>query len=99
MAFGKNSRIEELITCVICREWYDEPRLLPCSHTYCLKCIDKIATLNSDEFSCPQNDGCGVSKNDIPSLTPNKAIQDLVALYGMRNYILTKSALRQEFVF
>ena len=28
--------------CVLCSEVYKNPRLLPCSHTYCLKCLERL---------------------------------------------------------
>jgi len=30
--------------CVLCSEVYKNPRLLPCSHTYCLKCLERLGT-------------------------------------------------------
>lgn len=41
--------------CVICMEPYTDPRLLPCLHTYCLKCIEgwSLDRQPSDEMQCP----------------------------------------------
>jgi len=38
--------LEEVTECPICTEVFTDPRVLPCIHTYCLKCIE----------------GCGVDK-------------------------------------
>lgn len=31
--------LEETLTCPICLDLFDDPRLLPCSHTFCSKCL------------------------------------------------------------
>lgn len=31
--------LEETLTCPICLDLFDDPRLLPCSHTFCWKCL------------------------------------------------------------
>ncbi len=82
MASSNKVTVEDLITCVICHDLFDDPHLLPCSHTYCYKCIDKIASVNKDQFECPLRDGCKILKKDIGSLPLNRGIRDLVELYG-----------------
>lgn len=37
------TELEGITECPICAEIYDDPRTLPCLHTYCLKCIEKYA--------------------------------------------------------
>jgi len=64
--------LDDITECPICTEVYTDPRVLPCVHTYCLKCIegwskdkqpgDKLACpLCRKEFTLPSN---GVS--DLP---------------------------------
>lgn len=44
--------IEESLTCPICLDLFDDPRLLPCSHTFCCKCLHP--TINNRSFAkCP----------------------------------------------
>ncbi|CAF3340701.1 unnamed protein product [Rotaria socialis] len=43
---------EETLTCPICMDLFDDPRLLPCSHTFCCKCIHSIAH-NRSFVTCP----------------------------------------------
>ena len=43
---------EREVTCAICLEHYTEPKVLPCLHYYCKKCILKLA-LKNNPFSCP----------------------------------------------
>ncbi|CAF0981112.1 unnamed protein product [Adineta ricciae] len=43
---------EETLTCPVCLDLFDDPRLLPCSHTFCCKCLR--STINSHSFvTCP----------------------------------------------
>ena len=48
--------LESEITCPICQEHYTEPKVLPCLHYYCKKCILKLAlrTQSGKSFHCPK---------------------------------------------
>ena len=48
--------LESEITCGICQEYYNEPKVLPCLHYYCKKCILKLAlrTQSGKSFHCPE---------------------------------------------
>ena len=48
--------LESDITCPICQEHYTEPKVLPCLHYYCKKCIFKLAhrTQSGKSFHCPE---------------------------------------------
>ena len=49
-------QLEKEITCAVCQEHYTEPKILPCLHYYCKKCILKLAlrTGSKQHFSCPE---------------------------------------------
>ena len=52
----KGKSLEELerdITCTVCQEHYTEPKVLPCLHYYCKKCILRLA-LTNQPFPCPE---------------------------------------------
>ena len=40
-------------TCSVCLEQFSEPKILPCCHTFCLKCLEKIVSEKA-EITCPQ---------------------------------------------
>ena len=48
--------LESEITCPICQEHYTEPKVLPCLHYYCKKCILKLVlrTQSGKSFHCPE---------------------------------------------
>ena len=59
MAEGKDSGVKDLeeeITCGICHEYYQEPKVLSCCHYYCKQCIHRLAlrTGLDKPFSCPE---------------------------------------------
>jgi hypothetical protein len=80
MASNQGVKIEDLITCVICKELFDDPRLMPCSHTYCYKCIKHIAS-GDGQFECSHRDNCKILQHDIDTLPLNQDMCGLVELY------------------
>lgn len=49
--------IKDIIECCICNEVFTDPRTLPCMHTFCLGCLQKIDLQSSKKagqtFPCP----------------------------------------------
>jgi len=76
MASNNFASVENLITRDLCSKQYDDPRLLPCLHTYCFNCINK------HHFQCPSCDGIKMTQNDIDSLPSNRMIIDIIELYS-----------------
>ncbi len=82
MASNDLTSVEDLITCSFCSKLYDDPRLLPCLHSYCFRCINSIISNNKNHFICPI---CGENETtqiDINSLPSNVIIHDIIELYG-----------------
>ena len=48
--------LEKDITCAVCQEHYTEPKVLPCLHYYCKKCILNLALRRgtNQRFPCPE---------------------------------------------
>jgi hypothetical protein len=80
MASGKTLPVQNLISCAICLEHFNDPRLLPCSHTYCLQCIRQMASVNNGLFECPLRDGTRIDQKCIDSLPLNRIVRDIVEL-------------------
>ena len=50
--------IEDDIKCKVCSKKFKEPYLLPCEHSYCKECIEKLEKVRDNEFNfynCPAN--------------------------------------------
>ena len=47
-------KLEEQLTCTICFDLYNDPRTLPCFHSYCLKCIQHLPVDEEEnQITCP----------------------------------------------
>ncbi|XP_061493173.1 tripartite motif-containing protein 59 [Rhineura floridana] len=45
---GEMHHFEEELTCSICYSIFDDPRVLPCSHTFCRNCLESVLQLSSN---------------------------------------------------
>ena len=62
-------RVEDEITCPICQDHFDKPKILPCCHYYCKKCIERLVLSagHNRAFACPE---CR-SETVLPQNDPN----------------------------
>ncbi|CAH1248249.1 TRIM2 [Branchiostoma lanceolatum] len=53
--FPEDEFDEDSLTCPVCQELYKDPKLLPCLHTFCRKCLETWAAKQSAgrKFTCP----------------------------------------------
>ena len=53
---GAVKDLEKEITCAICHEHYQEPKVLPCCHYYCKQCVYQLALRRGldQPFPCPE---------------------------------------------
>ena len=55
---AKSDRLKDLereITCPLCLETFEDPRMLPCQHIYCKSCLDLLASQNGNvSITCPE---------------------------------------------
>ena len=49
------NQLDDITECSICTEEYTDPRVLPCGHTFCLKCIETWSKNKhpGDNLACP----------------------------------------------
>ena len=64
------------LKCSICLELFSDPRVLPCLHTYCLKCLQGLVSDQKSDISCPQ---CR-AKHEIPKRDVANFLCDLSIL-------------------
>jgi len=73
-------KVDDLISCAICLDHFDDPRILPCSHTFCLRCIHQTASSNQGQFVCPMRDGTRIGRDCIDSLPVNRHVREMVEI-------------------
>ena len=64
------------LKCSICLELFSDPRVIPCLHTYCLKCLQDLVSDQKSELSCPK---CR-TKYEIPKGGVGSYLSDLSIL-------------------
>ncbi|CAH1268140.1 TRIM2 [Branchiostoma lanceolatum] len=69
MASGVANKIkEEFLMCQICFEDYHEPKVLPCQHTFCKKCLGKMVA-KMGKLTCPNcRRECLLPQNGVEGL-------------------------------
>ena len=74
----QKQQLENLIKCAICLKDFKDPRILPCSHTFCLECIQQTAASNGGRFECPLRDEAKIEQDHINSLPINRVLPGIV---------------------
>ncbi|XP_038574644.1 E3 ubiquitin-protein ligase TRIM8-like isoform X2 [Micropterus salmoides] len=50
----EKTKLEEMLTCPVCRDIFKDPRQLPCGHSMCKGCLDNVIDHSSDTLlPCP----------------------------------------------
>ncbi|XP_066264936.1 tripartite motif-containing protein 2-like [Branchiostoma lanceolatum] len=69
---------DKFLTCDICQNIFDDPRILPCHHTFCARCLGKWCKGKS-EFTCPTcRQEVTLKEAGISSLPSNFHINKLI---------------------
>ena len=77
----------EDLTCTVCLEEFKEPKLLPCCHTFCKGCLERILEKCSEKkrVSCPQ---CR-AEHEVTGSGPSAFLTDFTVLQAFRIRKLT----------
>jgi zinc finger of C3HC4-type, RING/B-box zinc finger len=77
-------QLDDICECPICSGVLDDPRSLPCIHTYCLKCIEEFGKDKhpGDQLSCP------LCRKDFA--VPERGFSDLPRNFFMNKLIQIK---------
>ena len=78
---GQHSLPKDLITCSLCLEIFDQPKTLPCLHTFCLKCLKQYVESKHFHGSLP----CPICRRetqipgvDVANFEDNFMIKNLI---------------------
>ncbi len=83
-AYEPNSKdvILELIKCPICLEIYTDPRMLPCQHSFCRCCLERLADNDGRWGRCPQcRQLFRIPFNGVGSFDVNRTIAQLLETF------------------
>ncbi|XP_068440171.1 tripartite motif-containing protein 59 [Clinocottus analis] len=83
--------LEEDLTCSVCYSLFADPRVLPCSHTFCKSCLDNLLQVSSNysiwrplrlPLKCPQcRSVVELPPLGVDSLPTNISLRDIVEKY------------------
>ncbi|NWR57760.1 TRI59 protein, partial [Bucorvus abyssinicus] len=84
-------RFEEELTCSICYSLFEDPRVLPCSHTFCRSCLEGVVQVSSGvpfwrslrvPLKCPNcRSLVEIPTGGIESLPTNFALKAIIEKY------------------
>ncbi|XP_078602849.1 E3 ubiquitin-protein ligase TRIM71-like [Branchiostoma floridae x Branchiostoma japonicum] len=76
---------EKFLACPVCQNIFDNPRVLPCLHTFCARCLDKWRKGKS-QFTCPTcRQQVSLQGEDVTSLPPNFYINSLLDFRALQS--------------
>jgi len=83
-------QLDDITECPICTEVYTDPRVLPCVHTYCLKCIEAWSKDKQpgDKLACP------LCRKEF--IVPDNGVSDLPKNFFVANCLQVKELLSVE---
>ncbi|NXM70315.1 TRI59 protein, partial [Serilophus lunatus] len=78
-------RLEEELTCAVCCGIFEEPRVLPCSHTFCAECLEELLQ-HTDGFSLRRRLKCPSCRAllDVPA---GKGLESLPVNFALKAVI------------
>jgi len=74
-------QMNDVTECSICTKVFTNPRVLPCLHTYCLKCVQRWSKdkLPGDKLSCPLcRKECFIPNEGVTALPKNFFVEKMV---------------------
>ncbi|XP_070549292.1 E3 ubiquitin-protein ligase TRIM56-like [Ptychodera flava] len=70
---------DDLLTCTICLEFFNQPKILPCHHTYCQLCLVKLVEKGKGALHCPScRKTCPIPTGGVQNLDNNFYLNSLL---------------------
>ncbi|XP_071952660.1 uncharacterized protein [Antedon mediterranea] len=71
--------VDEDLVCAICQERFQDPKILPCLHSFCLSCIDNWVKTNNGKLTCPICcKSCPIPDGGLKKLPPNTFLNNML---------------------
>ena len=83
-------KLEEQLTCSICFEQYNNPKILPCFHSFCVKCLERVPLeLQQGNYTLP----CPTCRS--PCQLPQQRVQALPSSFTINNLTEVCNSLKK----
>ena len=85
------TEIQNLLVCNVCKKTINEPKILPCSHSFCKACLENLTTQNEEsvdgegkKFDCPtcRSTVSLKASDNVAGLPDNEFIAKLLTAVG-----------------
>ncbi|XP_075892337.1 tripartite motif-containing protein 59-like [Nelusetta ayraudi] len=79
--------LEEDLTCSVCYSLFCDPRMLPCSHTFCKSCLDSVLHASASKrrrlrLKCPKcRSAVELAPSGVDGLPTNRVLRAIVEKY------------------
>ena len=90
------SKKEKYLTCTVCLDSFKEPKVLPCCHTFCKSCLERIVEKAKvkEKLVCPQ---CR-AEHKVPSNGPEGFLTDFGLLHDVKKLKSPKSEMKESHI-
>ena len=83
-------KIRQEVTCVICCELFEDPKSMPCLHTYCKKCLMEAVAKRPHDAEFPRDRpaiNCPLCRAEVP--LSDKGIEELPTNFSAARIVET----------
>ncbi|XP_067023334.1 tripartite motif-containing protein 2-like isoform X3 [Acropora muricata] len=71
--------------CPLCHEMFNNPRLLPCLHTFCKRCLENLVVPRSSSLSCPAcRTDVVLTERGVGAFPPNFVVTTMMDVAAVR---------------
>ncbi|XP_067053335.1 E3 ubiquitin-protein ligase TRIM45-like [Acropora muricata] len=92
MANVVSEKLPEHFECAVCMEQFKEPKVLPCLHTFCMRCLQKLLKKQGADhvITCPEcRQNAKIVHGDVAKLQPNFWVNNFMILLRLQDYDTT----------